>query len=412
MTHRTWFIFWSASIVGGLSYGWISGQKDAAKLTPRNSIVIANETRNASVGSRSTRIAEEILRESNPAKRRQALADFAGAGGEAVIVEAMGSLKTTAKTPRQSEALDELFHEWGKIAPLNALKALVGEPQRTQWRWQTQILTGWADVDSPAAWAWLQQNVPVETAGTLFQQGFRFEQYSAVIDYLLKNDRPREVESLLAATSNSKVQQTVSAGLVKYFANYDLAGGVAWLNEQPPGATRKNAVATITTSIAAQAPDIAIPFAMGFAEAGDRMQAVRTAFEAAGKAEDYSAATRWILTQKAAPLEMDAALNGFVPAIASRDPDLAIKLINERSGLGDRVDLVEKAVANVRMASLDKALSLIVGVPVNPKRAEQLTTVVKLWATRDPEVAHAAIDGQPALTSSERESLLRLIPVK
>jgi hypothetical protein len=408
MTQRFWFTAWMATIAGGFCYGWFVAQSDEANTAESASAVSIGHVQKAS-GIRETRLIDEVLGERSAAKRRHVLAEYAVAGGEDAIVQAIDALKKAAKGPRQSFALDELFHAWGKVAPLNALRAIVAEPQRTQWRWQKQILTGWSDIDSPAAWTWLQQNVSVESPATLFGQAFRYEQYGAIVEYLLKNDRPREVEALLAATSVSRIQQGVSGSLVQYFASYDLAGGVRWVNQQPLGAARTNAVAVITSSIAAQAPDIAIPFAMGLTEMADRMQALRTAFAAAGKAEDYSAATRWILNQKAARPEMSAALNGFIPQIASRDPELAIKLINERSDLSDRIDLVDKAVASVRLESLDKAFGIIVGVPVNSKRADQLATVVKLWAARDPAAARAAIERQPALTNAERETLLRSV---
>jgi hypothetical protein len=361
-------------------------------------------------GTRETRFIQEMLQERSPAKRREALADFAGVGGEAAIVQAIGVLKKAGKSPRQADALDELFHAWGKVAPLNAIKALATEPLRTQWGWQKQILTGWADIDPPAVWSWLQQNVPSETAGTIWQQGIRYEQYNAVVEYLLKNDRSRDVEALLASTTDSRLKQGLGGNLVQYFANYDLPAGVSWLNEQPPGATRNNAVSIITSSIAAQAPDVAIPFAMGFASMPDRMQALRTAFGAWGKLEDFSAATRWIMEEKTVLPEMSAALSGFIPEIAARDHELAIKLINERSDLLDRESLVRLAVSKLNMVSADRALAVIVGVPINPKRAEHLSMVVTAWNARDPETARAAINGQTGLTGAERESLLGLVP--
>jgi hypothetical protein len=229
------------------------------------------------------------------------------------------------------------------------------------------------------------------------------------VDALLVNGRVDAATQLVSQLPPGSLRSVAADSVAQYLGKYDVERAVSWILEQPAGSPRANVAATTARALAQESPDLAADFALRLPGGADQVSALLVVFQEWGATGDIEAAEGWLKKREPSPA-VDAALEGFIPAIASKDPDMALRLTQQIAEPMVRQSAIKQALTNLTRTSPATAIDWVIGATSATERLPNVEKVMTEWVRRDASAASRYLEQSRTLTEDERSSLRRTIP--
>lgn len=289
------------------------------------------------------------------------------------------SLKKMYPYQQRAKFLEILFQRWGEKYPMDALGVVNQVSPRFRSDLTATILKGWGCTDIDAALNWMNQSTPDQNSAT------KSKLKGAIAAGLVERGKfSTEIQSLVVDTNltgDSSFAYTIARG----WAAKDFDSAVKWVNELPAStALRSNAIKGIVGAILSEDPELAVSYAKGLAEDGDRAIALCGIVEDLQSDGNDSLALAYLINGGADRALDYARMHYISRCDFTSDLEQHMQLLDSIEDVDMKKHTTKSVVSSIKNSNPAKATELILTHYDQQQIDKELPDVLRIWNKKDP----------------------------